>query len=146
MNNIRIYLAESGAVADLKKDFNLYQGSYQNKLLNIYVPTSILAPDFITQTQNGDITGEFVAGTAVKIGMRYTARDGSIKVSRSYYLRYLKTLKYNNIEYALYERKLPKEFTPYAGQGQNAPQRIWQSPLRRPQQNRSHSRPAPGCI
>lgn len=124
MNNIRIYLAESGAVADLKKDFNLYQGSYQNKLLNIYVPTSILAPEFVTLTQNGDITGEFVAGTAVKIGMRYTARDGSIKISRSYYLRYLKTLKYNNVEYALFERKLPKEFTLYAGQGQNAPQLV----------------------
>jgi hypothetical protein len=39
-------------------------------------------------------------------------------------MRYLKTLTYQNIEYALYERKLPREFTFYAGQGQNAPMLI----------------------
>lgn len=121
MNTIKIYFAESGRVADLKKDFPLYQYQYQNKLLNIYVPTSIMAPDFISQNAEGTTLSEYVASTAVKIGMTYTARDGSIKKSRNYYMRYLKTLTYQGVEYALYERKLPKEFTLYAGQGSNAP-------------------------
>ena len=120
MNTIRIYLAESGRVADLKKDFPLYQGQFQNKLLNIYVPTSILAPEFKTLSQ-GQTTSEYVAGTAVKIGMTYLARNGEIKVSKNYYMRYLKTLTYQNVEYAMFERKLPQEFTLYAGQGSNAP-------------------------
>lgn len=120
MNTIRVYLAESGRVADLKKDFPLYQGQFQNKLLNIYVPTSILAPEFKTLSQ-GQTTSEYVAGTAVKIGMTYLARNGEIKVSKNYYMRYLKTLTYQNVEYAMFERKLPQEFTLYAGQGSNAP-------------------------
>jgi hypothetical protein len=53
--------------------------------------------------------------------MTYVARNGTIRVSKNYYMRYLKTLMYQGVEYALYERKLPKEFTLYAGQGANAP-------------------------
>ena len=120
MNTIKIYLAESGGIANLVKDFSIYQHSYQNKLLNIFVPTSILAPDFTSQL-NGVTTGEYVAGTAVKVGMSYTASNGSIKTSESRYLNYIKILTYQNVEYALFERMLPKEFTLYAGQGANAP-------------------------
>ena len=121
MNTIKIFLAPSGRVADLKKDFPLYQGQFQNKLLNIFVPTSILAPSFTSQSADGTVLADYVASTSVKIGMTYVSRDGSIKVSKNYYMRYLKTLTYQNVEYALYERKLPKEFTFYAGQGENAP-------------------------
>ena len=121
MNTIKIYLAESGRIADLRKDFPLYQGQFQNKLLNVFVPTSIVAPSFISQNADGIVLADYVASTSVKIGMTYTSRDGSIKVSKNYYMRFLKTLTYQGIEYALYERKLPKEFTLYAGQGQNAP-------------------------
>ena len=120
MNTIKIFLAESGRIADLKKDFPLYQGQYQNKLLNVYVPTSILAPNFSVQ-QAGQTIADYVSSTAVKIGMRTIERNGKINTSKTYYMRYLKTLTYQNIEYALYERKLPREFTFYAGQGENAP-------------------------
>ena len=120
MNTIKIYLAESGRIADLKKDFPLYQGQYQNKLLNVFVPTSILAPNFSVQ-QAGQTIDDYVSSTAVKIGMRTIERNGKIHTSKTYYMRYLKTLTYQNVEYALYERKLPREFTFYAGQGENAP-------------------------
>lgn len=121
MNTIKLYLAESGRIADLKKDFPLYQGQFQNKLLNVFVPTSIVAPSFISQNEDGVVLADYVASTAVKIGMEYTARNGTIKVSKNYFMRYLKTLTYQGVEYALYERKLPQEFTFYAGQGENAP-------------------------
>ena len=123
MNTIKIYLAESGRVADLKKDFPLYQGQFQNKLLNVYVPTSILAPNFTVQ-ESGSTIADYVSSTAIKIGLRTTERNGKIYVSKTYYMRYLKTLTYQGVEYALYERKLPQEFTTFAGQGQNAPQVI----------------------
>ena len=121
LNTIKIYLAESGRIVDLKQDFPLYQGQFQNKLLNIYVPTSILAPEFTSSTADGTVVKDYVASTSVQIGMTYTARNGTIKTSKNYYMRYLKTLTYQNVEYALYERKLPQEFTFYAGQGENAP-------------------------
>ena len=120
MNTIRIFLTESGRIADLKKDFPLYQGQYQNKLLNVFVPTSILAPNFSVQ-ESGTTVADYVSSTAVKIGMRTIERNGKINTSKTYYMRYLKTLTYQNVEYALYERKLPREFTFYAGQGENAP-------------------------
>lgn len=120
MNTIKIFLAESGRIADLKKDFPLYQGQYQNKLLNVFVPTSILAPNFSVQ-ESGTTVADYVSSTAVKIGMRTIERNGKINTSKTYYMRYLKTLTYQNVEYALYERKLPREFTFYAGQGENAP-------------------------
>ena len=120
MNTIKIFLAESGRIADLRKDFPLYQGQYQNKLLNVFVPTSILAPNFSVQ-ESGNTIADYVSSTAVKIGMRTIERNGKINTSKTYYMRYLKTLTYQNVEYALYERKLPQEFTFYAGQGENAP-------------------------
>lgn len=120
MNTIKVYLAESGRIADLRKDFPLYQGQYQNKLLNVFVPTSILAPNFSVQ-ESGNTIADYVSSTAVKIGMRTIERNGKIQISKTYYMRYLKTLTYQNVEYALYERKLPREFTFYAGQGENAP-------------------------
>lgn len=179
MNTIKIFLTESGRIAELRKDFPLYQGQYQNVLLNVYVPTSILAPEFELQHYIGQMSGaeaptdytldEFVlqmtgrtyevgdviefyntlddtytlyvrnslewggqevsgfgtfneiAGTSVKIGVTATKPNGLVYKSKSYFMRYLKTLTYNNAEYALYERKLPKEFTAFEGHGANAP-------------------------
>lgn len=122
MNTIKIFLAPSGATASIYKDFPLYQGSFQNKLLNVYVPTSILSPDFKTYNANsGAEEDPFVAGTAVKVAMETIARNGKFAYSKDYYVRYLKTLIKDGVEYALFERKLPQEFTFYAGQGVNAP-------------------------
>ena len=181
MNTIKIYLAESGRIADLHKDFPLYKGQFNDKLLNVYVPTSILAPQFDIQHYIGQMSeaetptsseldafvlantyparepsaGDIVefydttnntfflytyeddewvssevdsfgtltniGGTSVKIGMIGTKSNGATYESKSYFMRYLKTLTYQGVEYALYERKLPKEFTALVGQGQNAP-------------------------
>lgn len=122
MLTAKIYLAESGQVADFQKDFPVYQGQFQNILLNVFVPTSLLAANFTEKTEKyGDLTTPFVAGTAVKIAMRTVARNGAFKVSNDHYLRYVKTLMKDGVQYALYERKMPREFTFYAGQGVNAP-------------------------
>lgn len=121
MNTISIFLAKSGSLARLEKDFPLYQGSFQNKLLDIYVPTSILAPVFTAQTASGTVTAEYVAATSVKIGMAFTSSTGALKLSKNYYVQYLNTVIVNEIEYAVYERFLPQEFTLYYGTGANAP-------------------------
>lgn len=121
MNTIKIYFDTDGSIRELKKDFNLYQGQFHDKLLNAYVPTSVLAPDFVVENEQGQTIEDFVASTSVKAGIKYVARDGSLKVSKSYFLNFLKVMTQNGVEYAVFERKLPKEFTTYNGQGANAP-------------------------
>ena len=120
MLTIKIYLKESGQVADMKKDFPVYQGQFNNILLNVFVPTSLLAPYF-QEIANGAVVSPYVAGTAVKIAMRTIERNGSYKMSNDHYMRYIKTLAKDGVSYALFERKMPQEFTNYAGQGINAP-------------------------
>lgn len=107
MNTIKIYLQESGEIAELRKDFNIYQGQYQSKLLNVYVPTSIVATK-----------------CDVKIGIKHLDRSGIIKQSRNFAMRYVKDITYNGVDYALFERLLPKEFTMYVGTDQNKPRLI----------------------
>ena len=63
MNTIKLYLAESGRIADLHKDFPLYQGQFQDKLLNVFVPTSILAPQFDIQHYIGQMSGAIAPST-----------------------------------------------------------------------------------
>ena len=122
MLTIKIYLAESGAVADLHKDFPLFQGQYQNVLLNAFVPVSLLAPNFTVLAQNSNtVLSPYVAGTAVKIGMRTIARNGRVATTDAYYMQFVKTLIKDGKNYALFERKMPKEFSYFAGNGDNAP-------------------------
>ena len=127
MNTIKVYLKPSGAIASLDKDFPLFQYQYQNKLLNVYVPTSITEPNFVG-VENNQIVVDGVSGTALKARLSYVTQNGRTYESKSYYLRYIKTLtKVDSLtgvstEYALFERKLPKEFTYYAGVGSQAPQ------------------------
>lgn len=204
MNTIKIKLSTSGRVAALDKNFPLYCGQFQNVLLNIYVPTEILAPDFEIQHYIGNTSGttepsnsiipqtelqtaltDFVvehtydpetqtgrqpvegdvifytyttgdtyyratytnatigttavgyrwlftevpyfamgnfSGTNVKVGVIATESNGTQFKSKSYYCRYVKTLtsSQDGIQYALYERKMPREFTATIGSGQAA--------------------------
>lgn len=195
MNTIKVYLSTSGRVADLKKDFPLYCGQFQDTLVKIFVPTAILAPDFqlqhfvgnlkgtttptniisdqqtafqaelssfcVTQIgrepEVGDVIfytntatdkyyravwqeiidhsgywwyftevpylgmGDF-AGTSVKVGVIATETNGTQYKSKSYYCRYIRTItsSHDGVEYAQYERKMPREFTANIGSGQAA--------------------------
>ena len=111
MNTINIFIKNSGSVAELQKDFALFAGSYQNKLIDVYVPTEILY---------SNEQGTF--NNAVKIGAELTATNGETVTTNPYYLNFIKKVKLpdpldstRKIEYAVYERPLPKEFSVYAG-------------------------------
>lgn len=124
MLTTKIYLAESGRVANLDKDFPIYQGQYNNILLNVFVPTNSLAPAYKILNIDYTLSDPFLSGTAVEIGVQSVERNGSIRKSKTYYMRYVKTLKKGNTEYALFERKMPKEFTFFSGSGTNAPKLV----------------------
>ena len=118
MLTIKLFLAESGSVATIDKDFPLYQGQFQNILLNVFVPLSTLAPDFTLSTDSGQYDGintPYVAGTNVSVSCQTVKRNGAIATSKAYNLRFVKNISKNGVGYALFERKLPKAFTNYAG-------------------------------
>lgn len=118
MLTIKLFLSESGSVATIDKDFPLYQGQFQNILLNVFVPLSTLAPDFALSTDSGQYDGintPYVAGATVTVACRTVKRNGAIATSKAYNLRFVKNISKNGVGYALFERKLPKAFTNYAG-------------------------------
>lgn len=118
MLTIKLFLAESGSVATIDKDFPLYQGQFQNILLNVFVPLSTLAPDFALSTDSGQYDGintPYVAGATVSVACQTVKRNGAIATSKAYNLRFVKNISKNGVGYALFERKLPKAFTNYAG-------------------------------
>ena len=104
MNTIKITLRTSGSIADLYKDFNLYVGGYNNKMIEVYVPKSLI----YTNEENTFIS-------AVKIGAILTSTTGALVNTNSYYLDYVDEETVNGIVYAVYESQLPKEFTVYQG-------------------------------
>lgn len=108
MNTIKIYLKESGTVAELEKNFAMYVGAYQNKLIDVYVPKEVLYSN-----QNGSFNN------TVKIGGLLTAPNGEQVTTDSYYMNYLRDDVYfdgiKNVNCAVFERVLPKELTVYPG-------------------------------
>lgn len=104
MNEIKIYLKPSGSTAELYKDFNLYQESYRNVQISIYVPTSILYKD---------VNNTFL--NTVQTGAIITAPNGTKVVTKSFNSNFVKTIMQNNIEYAKYTQIMPKEYALYAG-------------------------------
>ena len=112
MNTIKIYLDTDGSVRDLQKDFDLYQYEYQNKLINVFVPTSIL-PTFADNDPN--------VGYSCQLKVSAVTSGGVTKLTSNFYMRFVKRLTTNGVEYALFERLLPYAFTIYSGVGANAP-------------------------
>ena len=104
MNEIKIYLKTSGRIAELYKDFDLYEGCYRNSQMSVYVPKSLLY-------ENED--GTFA--NLVKTGAILTAPNGKKLTTKSYYLDYVKTETVVGIAYAVYTIITPKEFCVYAG-------------------------------
>ena len=125
MNKITIVLKESGTIAELKKNFNIYQNSSQNVLLNILVPKPMVEGKFSAQFTNED--GQVVENgvyTAVKIGMVYIDNSGKYGKSETYFVRYLKEIKTSEGEFYIYERIMPSVFTRVAGVGTFAPKMV----------------------
>lgn len=104
MNEIKIYLKSSGSTAELYKDFNLYQDSYRNVQITIYVPSEITY-------ENADNT----YFNTVQTGAIMTAPNGAKVVTKSNNAAFVKTEVQNGVEYAVYTQVMPKEYALYAG-------------------------------
>lgn len=104
MNEIKIYLKTSGRIAELYKDFDLYEGCYRNSQMSVYVPKSLLY-----ENEGGTFAN------LVKTGAILTAPNGTKLTTKTYYLDYVKTETVGGIAYAVYTTITPKEFCVYAG-------------------------------
>lgn len=102
---MKITLNGDGSISQFAPDFKIMRGSYGNVLINIEVPRSLLLE--VTT----DDSGEYVCGNNVRIaGIIKTVLGQNIQTKR-YELKWVKDYTLNGIEYSLYQRKMPKEFT-----------------------------------
>lgn len=117
MKTIKIILNADGSPRDLGQNVNINQYSFQDTLLNVYVPTSI--SNFGISTISKEIEGvvhTYTYSTNVLVGLTYTKPNGNVYVGNGYLFTYVKKLTIENVEYALFERLLPKEFALYSGE------------------------------
>lgn len=108
MQTIKIYLQESGSAAVLKKDFNLYRGSFQNALLNVIIPKSIFVDEFLSDYPK--------VLNAVSVSAKGLLPNGDEWNSRPFYLNLVKNFTQDGKDFVLYERLLPRAFVMNAGQ------------------------------
>ena len=105
MNKLKITLNEDGSILHFAPDFNIMRGSYRNVLINIEVPRSLLV-DTVEDEEHNRQTGNFV-----RIGGLIHTVTGKNLQTKRYELKWVKDYTFNNKEYSLYQRRMPKEFT-----------------------------------
>lgn len=124
MKTLKIYLNEDGSIRDYTQDFVINQYSFQDSLINVYVPTSILDLRNTNTTIEDEDTGatiQTINGSDVQMGLIYTNPNGTTRVGDGYLFNFVKSnIIVNNVNYTLFERLMPKEFSLYAGENNYA--------------------------
>lgn len=107
MKTIKIILADDGSVVSSSVGFQINQYSYNDTLINIYVPSEILdnsRDEYYWYSNN------------VVMAMKYTSGGGTQRIGNPYLFTFVKNnVVIENKTYTLFERKMPREFTLYAG-------------------------------
>ncbi len=106
MNKLVIKLNEDGSIYQYAPDFKIMRGSYRNVLINIEVPHSLLI-DPVNDTDEN----ETKTGNNVRVGGIITTSTGKHLQTKRYEFKRVKDFLREGIEYRLYQRKMPKEFT-----------------------------------
>ena len=112
MKTIKIFLNDDGSIKKFSQDFKINQYSFQDTLLNVYVPTNIIDLAMSYNLTDSETT---IYGTSIQMGLVYTNSNGSTKVGDKYLFSYVKDLSVEGVNYQLFERLMPKEFTLYDG-------------------------------
>lgn len=124
MKTLKIYLNEDGSIRDYTQDFVINQYSFQDSLINVYVPTSILDLRNTDTTIEDEDTGAIIQtinGSNIQMGLIYTNPNGTTRVGDGYLFNFVKSnIIVNNVNYTLFERLMPKEFSLYAGENNYA--------------------------
>lgn len=106
MNILKITLNEDGDIVNYDQDFLIFRGGYGDITMQVEVPHSLLL-DPVT-----DIGGKSTTtGNNVKVGAIIRTSTGENIKTRSYEFKRVKDFKIKEINYRLYQRPLPKEFT-----------------------------------
>lgn len=98
-NIIKIYLRQTGGIAELYKTIPLYVGMYNTAILDVYVPATLIGED-----------------TSVKVGAILTADDGTKATTDSLPMTYKAQETFRGVNYKVYElNPFPANFLTYAG-------------------------------
>ena len=108
MKTIKFILNDDGSIASSSIGFQINQFSYNDTLINVYVPTEILNNQTNTET--------YQYSNNIVMAMYYTMSNGSQQLGNRYYFTFVKNgVVIEGKSYTLFERKMPKEFTQYYG-------------------------------
>lgn len=98
-NIIKIFLRETGGIAELSKTIPLYVGMYNTAILDVYVPNSLVSESI-----------------SVKVGAILTANDGTKATTDSIPMTFKENASVYNQNYAIFElNPFPANFLTYAG-------------------------------
>lgn len=98
-NIIKIYLRQTGGLAELSKTIPLYVGMYNTAILDVYVPTTLISES-----------------VSVKVGAILTADDGTKATTDSLPMTFKENATVYGEDYNVYElNPFPANFLTYAG-------------------------------
>lgn len=106
MNILKITLNEDGDIVNYDQDFLIFRGGYGDITMQVEVPHSLLLDPV------ADIGGKSTTtGNNVKVGAIIRTSTGENIKTRSYEFKRVKDFKIREMDYRLYQRPMPKEFT-----------------------------------
>lgn len=106
MDVLKITLDEDGKVLDFSPDFKVYRGSYKNILINVEVPKCLL----IEEATDVD-TGQNITGNNIRVGAIIRTATGRNIKTKGFGLSWVKDFTKKEVEYSLYQRRMPQVFT-----------------------------------
>ena len=90
MKTIKFILNDDGSILDSSIGFQINQYSYNDTLINVYVPYEILDYPTRTETEEDDehIVHVFTYSNSIAMNMLYEQRNGSYKKGTTYYYQW----------------------------------------------------------
>ncbi len=104
MNVLQIKIHEDGTL-ECSPDFKIIRGSYRDILMNVEVPHSLLLAPVMDESNNN------VTGNNVRVGAIIHTSTGKNLQTQKYELEWVKDYERDGVQYRLYQRIMPKEFT-----------------------------------
>ena len=104
MNVLQIKIHEDGTL-ECSPDFKIIRGSYRDILMNVEVSHSLLLAPVMDESNKN------MTGNNVRVGAIIHTSTGKNLQTQKYELERVKDYERNGVQYRLYQRIMPKEFT-----------------------------------
>lgn len=105
MKTIKIIFNKDGSMQPVAIDFKLCRGEYNQVELLVQIPKNLLLGKVV------DEVGNILTGNIVKVGAIIHKANGQVYTTQDYNIPLQQEQEIDGMKYAIYSRRLPKEFT-----------------------------------